>query len=70
MPDPPAVGVQLTVPAPYEWLQWFGHRRHENHQDRKTSASVGRWRSTDPRPAPGRPAACRTRPPAVPGRGM
>ncbi|MGV9253871.1 glycoside hydrolase family 2 TIM barrel-domain containing protein [Streptomyces sp. NPDC003697] len=46
LPDLPMVGALLTVPASCERLDWFGRGPHENYQDRKTSAFVGRWRST------------------------
>ncbi|MFK4189008.1 glycoside hydrolase family 2 TIM barrel-domain containing protein [Streptomyces sparsogenes] len=46
LPDLPVVGALLTVPEGHERLDWFGRGPHENYQDRKTSASVGRWRST------------------------
>ncbi|MEU8872100.1 glycoside hydrolase family 2 TIM barrel-domain containing protein [Streptomyces javensis] len=46
LPDLPVVGALLTVPEGHERLEWFGRGPHENYQDRKTSAFVGRWRST------------------------
>ncbi|MFC4471031.1 glycoside hydrolase family 2 TIM barrel-domain containing protein [Streptomyces xiangluensis] len=46
LPDLPMVGALLTVPGGFERLDWFGRGPHENYWDRKTSAFVGRWRST------------------------
>ncbi|MFE7976855.1 glycoside hydrolase family 2 TIM barrel-domain containing protein [Streptomyces shenzhenensis] len=46
LPDLPVVGALLRVPAGAERLEWFGRGPHENYQDRKASAFVGRWRST------------------------
>ncbi|MGA5351756.1 glycoside hydrolase family 2 TIM barrel-domain containing protein [Streptomyces thermodiastaticus] len=46
LPDLPMVGALLTVPSGHERLDWFGRGPHENYQDRKASAFVGRWRST------------------------
>ncbi|MFB7495125.1 glycoside hydrolase family 2 TIM barrel-domain containing protein [Streptomyces sp. NPDC056161] len=46
LPDLPMVGALVRVPAGADRLEWFGRGPHENYQDRKTSAFVGRWRST------------------------
>ncbi|MFE0178713.1 glycoside hydrolase family 2 TIM barrel-domain containing protein [Streptomyces sp. NPDC059002] len=46
LPDIPLVGVLVTVPAGFERLDWYGRGPHENYQDRKSSAFVGRYRST------------------------
>ncbi|MGW7263021.1 glycoside hydrolase family 2 TIM barrel-domain containing protein [Streptomyces sp. NPDC054842] len=46
LPDLPMVGALLTVPAGFERLDWFGRGPHENYQDRKAAAFVGRYRST------------------------
>jgi len=46
LPDLPMVGALLTVPPGHERLDWFGRGPHENYQDRKASAFVGRWHST------------------------
>jgi beta-galactosidase len=40
------VGALLTVEPGHERLDWFGRGPHENYQDRKSAAFVGRWRST------------------------
>ncbi|MEU6995260.1 glycoside hydrolase family 2 TIM barrel-domain containing protein [Streptomyces sp. NPDC046465] len=46
LPDLPLVGALLTVPAGFERLDWYGRGPHENYQDRKSGAFVGRYRST------------------------
>lgn len=46
LPDLPMVGALVRVPAGAEQLEWFGRGPHENYQDRRSSAFVGRWRST------------------------
>ncbi|WP_447037525.1 glycoside hydrolase family 2 TIM barrel-domain containing protein [Streptomyces sp. DSM 118878] len=46
LPDLPVVGALLTLPAGFERLDWLGRGPHENYQDRKSGALVGRYRST------------------------
>ncbi|MFD0552637.1 glycoside hydrolase family 2 TIM barrel-domain containing protein [Streptomyces rectiviolaceus] len=46
LPDLPVVGALLTAPAGFERIDWYGRGPHENYQDRKSSAFVGRYRST------------------------
>ncbi|MET9545207.1 glycoside hydrolase family 2 TIM barrel-domain containing protein [Streptomyces sp. NPDC006627] len=46
LPDIPVVGALVTVPAGFERLDWYGRGPHENYQDRKSAAFVGRHRST------------------------
>jgi beta-galactosidase len=46
LPDLPRIGVQATVPADFEQLEWFGRGPHESYCDRKAGAAVGRWMST------------------------
>ncbi|MEV5136622.1 glycoside hydrolase family 2 TIM barrel-domain containing protein [Streptomyces syringium] len=48
LPDLPVVGALLTVPGRFGTLGWYGRGPHENYQDRRDSAFVGRYsRSTD-----------------------
>jgi beta-galactosidase len=42
----PRVGMQMTLPARYTDLSWFGRGPHENYSDRKTSAFVGLYESS------------------------
>ncbi|GHF22435.1 glycoside hydrolase family 2 TIM barrel-domain containing protein [Streptomyces morookaense] len=44
LPDLPLVGALLTVPGEFTDLSWYGRGPHENYQDRRTSAFVGRHR--------------------------
>jgi beta-galactosidase/beta-glucuronidase len=41
LPDLPKVGLQLTLPGDFDWMQWYGRGPHENYPDRKESALVG-----------------------------
>ncbi|MBE0537412.1 MAG: DUF4981 domain-containing protein [Phycisphaerae bacterium] len=42
----PRLGVQMTLPAAYEQLRWYGRGPHENYVDRRDSADVGLYQST------------------------
>lgn len=42
----PRLGVQMTLPADYERLIWYGRGPHENYVDRRDSADVGLYEST------------------------
>lgn len=44
--DLPRLGVRLTVPAPYNNLEWFGRGHFENYPDRKYAAHFGKYLST------------------------
>ncbi len=44
--DPARLGHQLSIPSQFGHIEWFGGGPHENHWDRKTSAALGRYRST------------------------
>jgi len=46
LPEMPRFGMRLRLPEEYSRLEWFGRGPHENYVDRKTSAFVGRYRST------------------------
>ncbi len=46
LPILPRLGVRLILDPAYEFLEWFGRGPHENYPDRRTSADVGRYRST------------------------
>ncbi|MBC7186416.1 MAG: DUF4981 domain-containing protein [Calditrichaeota bacterium] len=46
LPILPRLGVRLFVDTAYERMEWLGRGPHENYPDRKTSADVGRYRST------------------------
>jgi beta-galactosidase/beta-glucuronidase len=44
IPDLPRVGLQMTLPGYFDWMQWYGRGPHENYPDRKASALVGHYR--------------------------
>lgn len=46
LPLLPRIGMNLQLQGRYRHLEWFGRGPHENYWDRKTSAAVGRYRST------------------------
>jgi beta-galactosidase len=46
LPKLPRFGLQLTLPARYNQVEWFGRGPHESYSDRKTSAAVGVYSST------------------------
>lgn len=46
LPDLPMVGALISVPTRCSDLEWYGRGPHENYQDRKSGAQVGRYRST------------------------
>ena len=41
MTELPRVGLQMTLPAAFDQVTWFGRGPQENYQDRWTSAAVG-----------------------------
>jgi beta-galactosidase len=41
LPELPRFGMQMTVPAGFETMTWYGRGPHESHWDRKTGAVVG-----------------------------
>ncbi|MGD8779899.1 MAG: glycoside hydrolase family 2 TIM barrel-domain containing protein [Ignavibacteria bacterium] len=42
----PRIGMKMHLPVEFENLEYFGRGPHENYCDRKTSAHVGRYKST------------------------
>jgi len=46
LPEMPRLGMTMELPEGFEDLEYFGRGPHENYWDRKTSAFVGRYRST------------------------
>ena len=43
LPNLPRFGVNMILPMEYQQVSWYGRGPHENYQDRKTSALVGRY---------------------------
>ncbi len=41
LPEMPRFGMQMTVPAAFESMTWYGRGPHESYWDRKTGAAVG-----------------------------
>ncbi len=41
LPELPRFGTQLTLPARFERVRWFGRGPHESYWDRKTGAAIG-----------------------------
>jgi len=44
--DLPRVGMEITLPAQWERLEWLGDGPVESYPDRRSAARVGRWQST------------------------
>lgn len=45
-PELPRIGHQLTLPARFKQVNWYGRGPHENYADRKASALVGQFTSS------------------------
>jgi len=45
MPRLPRLGNNLVLKPAYDQVEWYGRGPHENYQDRKTGALVGRYQS-------------------------
>jgi beta-galactosidase len=43
-PKMPRVGVALTLPDEFQFVEWYGRGPHESYQDRKTSAAIGLYK--------------------------
>lgn len=41
LPNIPRVGLQLSMPADFRYVTWYGRGPHESYVDRKESAAVG-----------------------------
>ena len=46
LPRLPRFGMQMTLPAGFEAMQWYGRGPQESYWDRKTGARVGRYTGT------------------------
>ena len=44
--DLPRIGLVLALSGGFESVEWLGRGPHENYADRKSSATVGRWRDS------------------------
>ncbi|MEK7766958.1 MAG: glycoside hydrolase family 2 TIM barrel-domain containing protein, partial [bacterium] len=45
LPEIPRIGLQAEVPAAFGRARWYGRGPHENYQDRRAGASVGKYES-------------------------
>ena len=46
LPIIPRLGMTMTLPKPFSHVEWYGRGPHENYCDRKTSAFIGKYKST------------------------
>ncbi|MBR1547299.1 MAG: beta-galactosidase, partial [Prevotella sp.] len=46
LPEIPRLGIVIPLPAEYDQLSWYGRGPWENYPDRKTSCTIGLWKST------------------------
>lgn len=44
--DVPRIGITTVLPGSFDELEWYGDGPHESYADRRSSVTVGRWRST------------------------
>ncbi|MBO4463146.1 MAG: hypothetical protein J5797_03010 [Prevotella sp.] len=45
LPELPRIGIVIELPRAYEQLTWYGRGPWDNYPDRKTSCTVGLWKS-------------------------
>lgn len=45
-PKLPKVGLQLSMPAGFRFMEWYGKGPHETYWDRKASGEIGLWQGT------------------------
>lgn len=48
LPKIPRVGLSMTLPQAFQFMEWYGRGPHESYWDRKTSAAVGIYKGTVP----------------------
>ncbi len=46
LPKMPRVGMQMQVPADFQFIKWYGNGPHETYWDRKSSGEMGVWQGT------------------------
>lgn len=46
LPNLPRVGLQLQIPAEFQFMEWYGKGPHETYWDRKSSGKIGIWKGT------------------------
>ena len=42
----PRLGMQLQIPASFQFMQWYGRGPHETYWDRKISGEIALWKGT------------------------
>lgn len=46
LPKLPKVGLQLSMPAGFRFMEWYGKGPHETYWDRKASGEIGIWKGS------------------------
>lgn len=46
LPIIPRIGLQMKIPAEYQFMSWYGRGPHETYWDRKTSGEIAVWKGT------------------------
>ena len=44
LPELPRYGMKMTLPERFQNIEWFGRGLHESYWDRKSSASIGKYK--------------------------
>ena len=46
LPKIPRIGLSLTLPQEFQFMEWYGRGPHESYWDRKSSAAIGLYKGT------------------------
>jgi len=46
LPKIPRMGLQLSLPGDFKYMEWYGNGPHETYADRKTSGEIAQWKGT------------------------
>jgi len=44
LPKIPRIGMQMQIPADFQFMKWYGRGVHETYWDRKTSGEIAQWK--------------------------
>jgi beta-galactosidase len=44
LPTIPRIGLRMTLPQEFQYMEWYGRGPHESYWDRKTSAAMGLYK--------------------------
>jgi len=44
LPKIPRIGMQMRVPADFQFMEWYGRGAHETYWDRKSSGEIAQWK--------------------------